>query len=126
MDSQSDGERQPSPGPAGGGPRDMNGAPTQLSGRLPKPFLDPTRVAGYRLGPYVLTEPIGSGGMAAVFRARDVNLDRIVALKVLPPDAAGDRDQVARFSQEGQGAPKVHPQKRGPRVWRGRCPGVHF
>src|SRR5262249_45342658 len=126
MNSQSDGDRQPSPGSAGGGPSDMNGAPTQLSGRLPKPFLDPTRVARYPWGPYVLTEPIGSGGMAAVFRARDVNLDRIVALKILPPDAAGDRDQVARFRQEAKAAAMLDHENVARVFGSGDDQGLHY
>src|SRR5438876_5121938 len=40
---------------------------------------------GRRLGHFELLEPIGIGGMAAVIRARDTQLDRTVALKILPP-----------------------------------------
>jgi len=38
---------------------------------------------------YQLLEPIGKGGMAQVFRARDLMLDRFVAIKVLRPDFFG-------------------------------------
>jgi len=37
---------------------------------------------GYKLGPYEILAPIGTGGMGQVWKARDARLDRIVALKV--------------------------------------------
>ena len=40
--------------------------------------------AGTKLGPYEIVAPIGAGGMGEVYRARDTNLDRDVAIKVLP------------------------------------------
>src|SRR5688572_6703375 len=42
-----------------------------------------TITAGTRVGPYEIIEPAGSGGMGDVFRARDVRLDRDVAVKTL-------------------------------------------
>ncbi len=38
---------------------------------------------GARLGPYEVLAPIGTGGMGEVYRAKDMRLDRIVAIKVL-------------------------------------------
>ncbi|MBA4187668.1 MAG: hypothetical protein C0467_06570 [Planctomycetaceae bacterium] len=65
---------------------------------------NPPLVSGRRLGHYELIEAIGSGGMAAVLRARDLELGRIVALKILPPESARDSESVIRFKQEARAA----------------------
>ncbi len=51
---------------------------------------------------YRLVEPIGEGGMGAVWRATDTTLDRDVALKVLPEAFAGDAERRARFEREAK------------------------
>jgi eukaryotic-like serine/threonine-protein kinase len=58
--------------------------------------------AGVRLGAYELVSLLGAGGMGEVYRARDTNLDRDVAIKVLPELFALDDDRVARFTREAQ------------------------
>ena len=57
---------------------------------------------GTRLGSYQIISAIGSGGMGQVYRARDTNLQRDVALKLLPAGFASDADRVARFDREAQ------------------------
>ena len=53
---------------------------------------------------------IGRGGMGVVYRARDLVLDRVVALKVIAPEFAGDRDFRERFKRESQLAASIrHP-----------------
>ncbi len=58
--------------------------------------------AGTRFGGYEVLSPIGAGGMGEVYRARDLSLNRTVALKILPPLFANDADRLARFKREGQ------------------------
>jgi len=57
---------------------------------------------GTRVGPYEVLAPLGAGGMGEVYRARDTNLNRDVALKILPESFAADADRVARFKREAQ------------------------
>jgi eukaryotic-like serine/threonine-protein kinase len=58
--------------------------------------------SGTKLGPYEIVAPLGAGGMAEVYRARDTRLDRIVAIKVLPPALAVDSDRLERFQHEAR------------------------
>jgi eukaryotic-like serine/threonine-protein kinase len=58
--------------------------------------------AGTRLGPYEIAAQIGAGGMGEVYRARDRNLGRDVAIKVLPEEVAHDADRLARFEREAK------------------------
>jgi eukaryotic-like serine/threonine-protein kinase len=65
---------------------------------------------GARLGPYEILEPLGTGGMGEVYRARDGRLGRIVAIKVLRHDLAADPDRVGRFEREARSASALnHP-----------------
>src|SRR5438093_725010 len=58
--------------------------------------------SGTRLGPYEILGPLGAGGMGRVFRARDVKLDRPVAIKVLRDDCVHDPVWLARFDREAR------------------------
>src|SRR5262249_26737102 len=71
----------------------------------------PAVARGMRLGPYEVTELIGSGGMGKVYRARDVRLGRDVAIKVLPDDVADDPEALARLAREARAVASLsHPR----------------
>src|SRR2546422_6091805 len=70
----------------------------------------PIAMIGQTLGHYRVLEEIGSGGMGEVSRACDDRLGREVALKVLKPSLANDRDRLRRFEQEARAAAALsHP-----------------
>ena len=58
--------------------------------------------AGTRLGHYDVTSLLGEGGMGQVWQATDTQLNRQVALKILPDAFAADPDRLARFQREAQ------------------------
>src|ERR1700726_165411 len=67
-------------------------------------------VPGSRLGPYEILAPLGAGGMGEVYRARDVRLGRLIAIKVLPSDVADDTVRLQRFEREARAASSLnHP-----------------
>ena len=69
-----------------------------------------TERCGSIMGGFQLLEMIGEGGMGEVYKAKQLSLDRLVALKVLLESFARDRDFVARFEREARNAAKLsHP-----------------
>ncbi len=57
---------------------------------------------GKTLAHYEITEKLGQGGMGEVFRARDTELERDVAIKVLPTAMSRDPERVLRFQRQAQ------------------------
>ncbi len=65
---------------------------------------------GNQIGRYKIRSAIGKGGMGEVFLAEDTELERLVALKVLPADVANDTERLRRFIQEAKAASALnHP-----------------
>jgi len=57
---------------------------------------------GTHLGPYEITAPLGAGGMGEVYRARDMRLERTVAVKILPAQFSSDPVRKQRFEREAK------------------------
>src|SRR5262249_5286014 len=67
-------------------------------------------LVGRTLAHFRILSKLGEGGMGVVYRARDEGLQRTVALKVLPPDVAGDEARRDRFLREARAAAAIsHP-----------------
>ncbi len=79
-------------------------------GRGDRERLDLEFARGDRIGDYVIEELLGAGGMGRVYRARDVNLDRALALKVLRTGGSATDEEKIRFQREARSAAKLrHP-----------------
>jgi TolB-like protein len=59
---------------------------------------------GMRVGPYEITDFIGAGAIGQVYRAHDTNLNRVVALKMLPIELSSDTELLHRFEEEARAA----------------------
>jgi hypothetical protein len=81
---------------------------------------------GSRIGKYVLEQQIGRGGMAVVFRARDDQLGRLVALKIMAPSVASDAEFRQRFVRESKAAAAVDDAHIIPLFEAGESAGVLF
>src|SRR5262249_31350708 len=67
-------------------------------------------MVGQTLGHYRIESKLGEGGMGAVWKARDIRLDRFVALKTLPVERLAGEDRRRRFVQEAKAASALnHP-----------------
>ena len=75
--------------PNGSDPPEREGEPSGLA-------------AGSTFGPFRIEAVLGKGGMSTVYRACETTLDRVVALKVLPPEFLHDEMFARRFQQEAR------------------------
>ncbi|UCC72859.1 MAG: protein kinase [Gemmatimonadota bacterium] len=86
------------PVPGEGPPRPLNGFPTDLRQALQMATA----------GEYEIHHELGRGGMGSVFLAREIGLDRLVAIKVLPPSLMFDEGLIERFKREARMVAKLH------------------
>ena len=86
-----------------------NGVVTRRQIERIKPHVDEQR-AGRQIRGFKIFKKLGSGAMATVFLAKQLSLDRMVAIKVLPPRSTNNPEFVERFYAEGRAAAKLnHP-----------------
>jgi hypothetical protein len=75
---------------------------------------------------YRIEKKIGEGGMGEVYRVRDTRLERTVALKILPPAFASEKDRMRRFIQEAKAASGLSHPNVATIYEVGESGGVHF
>ena len=81
-------------------------------GSTPGNYFSPVELpsAGVKIGPYVIEDMLGRGGMGVVFKAVDKRLARTVAIKMLAVDLAKRRDLSERFDREAHAVAAIsHP-----------------
>jgi serine/threonine-protein kinase len=84
------------------------------------------RTKGLRIGPYLLLDLLGEGGMGQVFKAQHQHMSRVVALKVIRKDRLSHPKAVGRFYQEVQAAGQLHHPNIVLAFDAGEAGGTHF
>src|ERR1035441_1627838 len=90
-------------------------------------FVPPAVAEVAKLFPqFEILELLGQGGMGAVYKARQPTLDRLVALKILPPQASGDSGFADRFTREARALARLsHPNIVAVHEF-GQAGGLHY
>ena len=81
---------------------------------------------GTQLGPFQLVSKLGEGGMGAVYKARHVKLDKLIALKILPQHLMSRPDALTRFEREMKAVGKLHHANVVQAFDAGEIDGVHY
>jgi eukaryotic-like serine/threonine-protein kinase len=82
--------------------------------------------AAHQIPGYLILGKLGAGAMAVVYKARQLSLDRIVAIKVLPKKFTENKEYVERFYKEGKAAGKLNHANIVQAVDVGEAGGYHY
>jgi serine/threonine-protein kinase len=103
--------------------RDQIVTPSQLE-RLQSQIEESRK--GRQIPGYQILGKLGSGAMATTFKAKQISLDRLVAIKVLPRRLSENSDYVERFYREGQAAAKLNHANIAQAFDVGEAGGYHY
>lgn len=114
----------------GPSPDPLLGEQTVISNKAPIGDLSVQEIGksleGEQLGPLILKEFVGGGGMGAVFRALDTTLNREVAVKLLSHGQSQDEETLRRFKNEAQSAARLDHENIARVYHVGEDRGVHY
>jgi len=85
-----------------------------------------TKTSAHQIPGYQILGKLGAGAMAVVYKARQLSLDRVVAVKVLPKRFSESEDYVERFYREGQAAAKLNHNNIVQAIDVGEAGGYHY
>ncbi len=85
-----------------------------------------SQLIGQTLGAFEIISELGRGGMATVYKARQTDLQRIVALKILPPELSRDASYLQRFQHEARSAAALEHPHIVPIYAIGEARGFHY
>ncbi|MCH7556106.1 MAG: serine/threonine protein kinase [Planctomycetes bacterium] len=85
-----------------------------------------SKVAAYKIPGYKIVGKLGAGAMAVVYKARQLSLNRMVAIKILPKRFSENPEYVKRFYKEGQAAGKLNHHNIVQAIDVGEAGGYHY
>ncbi len=99
---------------------------TETQAERLKTSIKESKAAAQKIPGYKVLGKIGAGAMAVVYKARQLSLNRIVAIKVLPKRFSKDPEYVERFYKEGQAAGKLNHPNIVQAIDVGEAGGYHY
>jgi eukaryotic-like serine/threonine-protein kinase len=85
-----------------------------------------SKAAAYQIPGYQIIGKLGKGAMAVVYKAKQVSLDRVVAIKILPKRFSENQEYVTRFYKEGKAAAKLNHNNIVQAIDVGEAGGYHY